>query len=135
MVEAAGESQPDRSPGEAARGDKADDHTSRPPPRDDGSPRMSADDVQAIRDAFVGEDPDAQRFSLWGLLGIVTAASLVLAVGSYFPKPIFAGAVGIATLVTMVALSAMKNPPAVLQVAWWTLLLIYLMAIGSAIVG
>jgi hypothetical protein len=43
--------------------------------------------------------------------------------------------VGIATLVSMVALSAMRNPPAVLQAAWWTLLVIYLMAIGSAILG
>jgi hypothetical protein len=121
----AGEAQPDRSPGEKPGGE---------PP--DGAQRpMSDDELKAIRQMVIGDDPDARRFSLWGLLGIVTGASLVLAVGSYFPKPIFAGAVGIATLVTMVALSAMKHPPAVLQVAWWTLLLIYLMAIGSAIMG
>lgn len=124
MVETAGESQPDRPP------DDGGDERRAPHP-----PAMSAGDLEAIHEAFTGRDPDAQRYSLWGLLGIVTAASLLLAIGSYFPKPIFAGAVGIATLISMVALSAMKNPPAVLHVAWWTLLLIYLMAIGSAIVG
>ena len=122
MVETAGESQPDRSPDDGALERRA----SQPP-------AMSADEVKAIHEAFAPGDPDAKRFSLSGLLAIVTAASLLLAVGSYFPKPIFAGAVGIATLVSMVALSAMKNPPAVLHVAWWTLLLIYLMAIGSAV--
>jgi hypothetical protein len=94
---------------------------------------LSTAELQNIREAFTGQDPESRRFSMWGLLGIVTAASLVLAVGSYLPKPVFAGGVGIATLLSMVALSAMKNPPAVLQVAWWVLLLIYVMAIGSAI--
>ncbi|HVX13502.1 MAG TPA: hypothetical protein VHC22_20120 [Pirellulales bacterium] len=118
MVDAAGGSQPDRSPG-----DEPDART-RPPAADD-----------RMRDPYVGGDPAAQRFSMWGLLGVVTGASLVLAVGTYFPKPIFAGAVGLATLITMVALSAMREPPAVFQLAWWTLLLIYLMAIGSAVLG
>jgi hypothetical protein len=121
MGEAAGESQPDRSGEPGVR--------TRPP---------AADNRPAMRDPFVPfvtDDAAAQRFSMWGLLGVVTGASLVLAVGTYFPKPIFAGAVGLATLITMVALSAMREPPAVLQLAWWTLLLIYLMAIGSAIVG
>ncbi|MGH7136542.1 MAG: hypothetical protein ACREHD_12435 [Pirellulales bacterium] len=128
----AGEAQPERSPDEEPGGERpAGERPARAPP----SRPMSDDELKAIRHVVIGDDPDAQRFSLWGLLGIVTGASLVLAVGSYFPKPIFAGAVGIATLVTMVALSAMKHPPAVLQVAWWTLLLIYLMAIGSAIMG
>lgn len=125
---AAGEAQPDPSPGEEPGGERPDGGRRPPSP-------MSDDEIKAIRQVVIDDDPEARRFSLWGLLGIVTGASLVLAAGSYFPKPIFAGAVGIATLVTMVALSAMKHPPAVLQVAWWTLLLIYLMAIGSAIMG
>ena len=78
--------------------------------------------------------PESRSFSM-GLLGIVTAASLVLSLGSYLPRPLFAGTVGIATLVSMVALSAMKNPPIVLQTSWWVLLLIYLMTIVSAIWG
>lgn len=97
--------------------------------------QLSSSQIEAIRDAYVGHDAEASRFSLWGLLAIVGLASLILAVGTYFPKPIFAGALGIATLVSLVALSAMKHPPGILQVAWWTLLLIYLMAIFSAILG
>jgi hypothetical protein len=91
--------------------------------------------LDAFVDALQGKDPESRRFSMWGLLGIVTAASLVLSAGSYLPKPVFAGAVGIATLLSMVALSAMRNPPAVLQAAWWVLLLIYLMSIVSAVWG
>lgn len=97
--------------------------------------QLSPSQIEAIREAFVGNEAEASRFSLWGLLGIVSGASLILAVGSYLPKPVFAGAVGIATLVSMVALSAMKRPPGILQVGWWTLLVIYLMAIFSAILG
>jgi hypothetical protein len=100
-----------------------------------GAGPPSARELDAFVDALQDKDPDSRRFSMWGLLGIVTAASLILSLGSYFPKPAFAGIVGIATLVSMVGLSAMKNPPAVLQAAWWVLLLIYLMSIASAVWG
>ena len=130
MLETPGEAQPDPPPGDDPRNDRIVE-----PPLPRPLSDVSVGDLQAIHDAVAGRDPESQRFSLWGLLGVVTAAAIVLAIGSYFPKPIFAGVVGVATLITMVALSVMKNPPAVLQVAWWTLLLIYLMAIGSAILG
>ena len=130
MPETSGE-----GPSDQPLGDKACDDRVAERPAPQHASDISPAELKAIHDAFTGQDPDAQRFSLWGLLGVITAASLLLAVGSYVPKPIFAGGVGIATLLTMVILSAMKNPPAVLQVAWWTLLLIYLMAIGSAILG
>jgi hypothetical protein len=127
MAESARESQSDRAPSEDRRGDEPGAPTpSRPT-------SLPSEKVRANRNAVVLDDPTS--FSMWGLLCVVSGASLVLAVGTYFPKPVFAGAVGIATLVTMVALSAMRDPPAVLQLAWWTLLLIYLMAIGSAVLG
>jgi hypothetical protein len=94
---------------------------------------LSPADLKTIRATVTGEDPELRRFSMWELLAIVTGASLVLAVGTYVPKPVFAGAVGMATLISMVALSAMKHPSAALQIGWWILLLIYLMAIGSAV--
>lgn len=135
MADTLGEPKSNTSPGEDTGSDETELRAGAPPPQSNATPQLSPNDVKAIRDALVDVDPDERRYSLWGLLGIITGASLVLAVGSYFPKSVFAGAVGIATLVTLVALSAMKNPPAVLQIAWWTLLLIYLMAIGSAILG
>lgn len=94
---------------------------------------LSPADLKTIHTAVTGEDPESRRFSMWDLLAVVTVASLVLAVGTYVSKPVFAGAVGMATLVSLVALSAMKHPPAILQIGWWVLLLIYLMAIGSAV--
>ena len=121
-----------QSPSEVpAAGDLGEAHKvgeSNPP-----SVTMSAAELQSIRETFVGQDPELRRFSMWELLCVVTAASLVLAVGTYLTKPIFAGALGMTTLISMVALSAMKHPPAVLWLGWWILLLIYLMAIGSAV--
>ncbi|HWB10491.1 MAG TPA: hypothetical protein VG826_14780 [Pirellulales bacterium] len=120
-------------PVEANRGDeRGAGRGERGTPR---STRLSARELDALVEAMEGKDPESRRFSMWGLLCIVTAASIVLSLGSYLPRPVFAGIVGIATLVSMVALSAMKNPPAALQAAWWVLLLIYLMSIASAVWG
>lgn len=129
----------DREPSGDNAGDESPQHElslDRPAATSESSrPHLSPGQIEAIREAFVGGNPEAARFSLWGLLGIVSGASLILAVGSYFPKPVFAGALGIATFVSLGVLSAMKHPPGILQVAWWVLLLIYLMAILSAILG
>lgn len=131
---AADEAGPDGVPGEENRPEGTGNARHVPAAtstRGELSPRQ----IEAIREAFVSPDAESSRFSLWGLFVVVSGASLILAAGSYFPKPLFAGAVGIATLVSMVALSAVKHPPGVLQVGWWVLLLIYLMAIFSAILG
>jgi hypothetical protein len=114
--------------GAGSKGEARDVRASRLPP-------PSAFEPEAFVDALEGKDPESRRFSVWELLGVVTAASLVLSLGSYLPKDVFAGTVGVGTLLSMVGLSAMKNPPAVLQVGWWVLLLIYLMAIASAVWG
>lgn len=135
MADAADQDQPDANAGD-------EQHQREEPARgrqtvlsDSPRPQLSPSQIEAIREAFVGHDPEASRFSLWGLLVVVSGASLILAAGSYFPKSVFAGAVGIATLVSLVVLSVMKHPSGILQVGWWTLLLIYLMAIFSAVLG
>ncbi|HXT56979.1 MAG TPA: hypothetical protein VN699_00010 [Pirellulales bacterium] len=76
-----------------------------------------------------------RRFTLAGLFALVTFASVVLALGNYLPRSIFAGVTGLATLVGMVALSLIKGPPMVIQLAWWLLLSIYLLAIAWAVWG
>jgi hypothetical protein len=129
MVEAANPSQSDVPTNGAA------DRTMSPRASPAPPVTLSKTELTHVRETLTGEDLESRHFSMWGLLGVVTAASLVLAVGTYLPKSLFAGTVGMATLISMVALSAMTNPPAVLQVAWWVLLLLYLMAIGSAIRG
>jgi len=78
---------------------------------------------------------DPARFTLRNLLWVITMASIVLAVGVRFPRPYFAGAAGLAALATAVSASWLRHSGAVMQLAWWTLLGIYLMACGFAIVG
>ncbi|HEV7226730.1 MAG TPA: hypothetical protein VGN42_28740 [Pirellulales bacterium] len=76
-----------------------------------------------------------RRFTLAGLFALMTFASVVLALGNYLSRSIFAGVTGLATLVGMVALSLIKGPPMVIQLAWWLLLSIYLLAIAWAVWG
>jgi hypothetical protein len=65
----------------------------------------------------------------------VTATAVVLAVGVRLPRPVFAGLAGFATLVGMVVLTLMNSPPFALRLAWWVLLGIYLLTMGTAIWG
>lgn len=81
------------------------------------------------------EQAESQRFSLWSLFVLVTTAAVILGVGAYLPKAVFAGVLGIATLVAMVFLSLWRLPAAILQLGWWMLLVIYLIAIVSAVRG
>lgn len=92
------------------------------------------EEVRAIRQLLLpGKAEEEQRFSLAGLFALVTLASIVLAMGSYLPPAIFAGAAGAATLVGMFVLSLLRTPPLVVQLGWWLLLAIYLLAIGRAV--
>ena len=86
----------------------------------------------ALKHEQLNED---RRFTLACLFALVTFASVVLALGNYLPRSIFAGVTGLATLVGMVALSLIKGPPMVIQLAWWLLLSIYLLAIAWAVWG
>jgi hypothetical protein len=78
---------------------------------------------------------DPTRFTLRNLLMVITLASVILAIGVRFPRPVFAGAVGLAALVTAVSASWLNRGGAAWQLAWWTLLGIYLMACGFAMLG
>ncbi len=99
-------------------------------PKLSGSP----DDLKAIRAIVLPEQAaEERRFSLLGLFALVTFASVVLALGRYLPPQIFAGVTGAATLASMIALSLLRGPPLVIQLAWWTLLAIYLGAIAWAV--
>ena len=92
------------------------------------------EELKAIRAVLLPErGENEQRFSLTGLFAVVTFASIVLGLGSYLPPAIFAGAAGAATLAGMFALSLLRAPPLVMQLGWWLLLALYLMAIGRAI--
>jgi hypothetical protein len=105
------------------------------PGDDQSEPPFSASELDLIRSALKPEQDEDRRFTLAGLFALVTFASVVLALGNYLPRSIFAGVTGLATLVGMVALSLIKGPPMVIQLAWWLLLSIYLLAIAWAVWG
>lgn len=99
-------------------------------------PELSSGEINSLRDIILSaERAESQRFSLWGLFGLMTFAAIILGIGAYLPKAVFAGVLGVATLVAMVVLSLLRLPAAILQVGWWMLLVIYLIAIASAISG
>ena len=94
----------------------------------------SPDELKAIRSLLLPEQAaEERRFSLLGLFALITFASVVLALGRYLPPQIFAGVTGAATLASMIALSLLRGPPLVIQLAWWMLLAIYLGAIAWAV--
>ena len=94
----------------------------------------SPDELKAIRAIVLPEQAaEERRFSLLGLFALITFASVVLALGRYLPPQIFAGVTGAATLASMIALSLLRGPPLVIQLAWWMLLAIYLGAIAWAV--
>jgi hypothetical protein len=94
----------------------------------------SPGELKAIRAIVLPEQAaEERRFSLLGLFALITFASVVLALGRYLPPQIFAGVTGAATLASMIALSLLRGPPLVIQLAWWMLLAIYLGAIAWAV--
>lgn len=104
-------------------------------PRPDALPLSATpEELNAIRAVLLPERAEnEQRFSLTGLFVVVTFASIVLGLGSYLPPAVFAGAAGAATLAGMFVLSLLRAPPLVVQLGWWLLLAVYLMAIGRAL--
>ena len=76
---------------------------------------------------------DPRRYTLHNLLLVLTSASFVLAAGIRMPRPLFAGVLGGAALVTAFAAGRLKRTGATLELAWWTLLVIYLMSSAFAL--
>lgn len=87
------------------------------------------------REVKAGAVEDPVRFSLSGLFLLVTMASVGLAFGSRLPRPIFAGISGGAAFVTLLAAKWMNRGSAVLNVAWYVLLLIYILTSVFAALG
>jgi hypothetical protein len=86
-------------------------------------------------DARIAAADDPARFTLRGLFLLVTLASVVFAFGRGLPRPVFAGVCGVAAFATLVAARWVRQGGAVLQAAWWTLLVIYLLASAFAAFG
>lgn len=84
--------------------------------------------------AKVGTWNDPRRITLRGLLFVFTLASLVFAVGARMPRGAFAGAAGGAALLTALASRWLMGESAPAKVAWWTLMVVYVVASFCALV-
>lgn len=113
----------DLAPGEAA-----------PPHRFEVLVPASRPPIERASDArpIAGLD-DPRRYTLRNLLLVLTSASFVLAAGIRMPRPLFAGVLGGAALVTAFAAGRLKRTGATLELAWWTLLVIYLLSSAFAL--
>lgn len=84
--------------------------------------------LQSRQDARIGTLSDPRRFTITRLLFVLTLASIVLAAGTQLPRGVFAGVAGAATLLTAFFTRWFLGDSAFAQLAWWTLMSIYLIA-------
>ncbi|MCE9604999.1 MAG: hypothetical protein K8U03_08870 [Planctomycetia bacterium] len=84
--------------------------------------------LRANEDGRIGKLVDPRRFTLTRLFFVFTLASIVLAVGARFPRGAFAGASGLAALATAILSRWLIGGSAIAQLAWGTLMAIYLLA-------
>ncbi len=88
--------------------------------------------VESFRSVPVASEPPAQ-FSLRWLFVLMTVGCVLLSLGRLFDPGQFAGLCGILTIVfplLTAALNRFDSPH--MESLWWTLLLVYLVAIGIA---
>jgi hypothetical protein len=97
--------------------------------------RDVAKKMQEAADRRIGDPDDPQRFTLRGLFAVLTMVSLVLALGIRFSRPVFAGIVGVAALFTLFVARWIRVGSAVVMLAWWTLLGVYVLVAMFAMLG
>jgi hypothetical protein len=78
------------------------------------------------------ESRDTRQFSLSGLLGIFTLAAVLLGAGRWLPMSSFAGLMGLGALAMLAVITLLECRRAIVHVAWWVMLALYLgMAIAA----
>ena len=97
--------------------------------------RMLESRTPAVKQVRAGAVEDPARFTLGTLFLIVTAASVALAFGSRLPRATFAGVSGAAAFFTLFAAKWIRRGSATMQMAWYVLLGIYVLASVFAALG
>lgn len=97
--------------------------------------RMLERRTPAVKQVRAGAVEDPARFTLGTLFLIVTAASVALAFGSRLPRATFAGVSGAAAFFTLFAAKWVRRGSATMQMAWYVLLGIYVLASVFAALG
>lgn len=86
-----------------------------------------------------GDDSEAPaesyQFSLGQLMLLAAVVAGLLSLLNLLPHEYAAGITGLGVLISLVAISILKPPAAIVHVAWWAMLFIYLLMCASAIVG
>jgi hypothetical protein len=80
-----------------------------------------------LQDRRIGDIDDPNRFTLRGLFILITALSVILAIGTRLPRSIFAGIMGGAAFATLVVGKWLRAGGALFNLAWYTLLGLYLL--------
>lgn len=68
------------------------------------------------------------QYTLRTLLIVLTGASVIFALGTRVPRPVFAGLLGLAVFLTALCSSWIRHSGAWVRLSWWTLMAIYLLA-------
>lgn len=105
------------------------DDSDAPPPR-----KIELLDDPSLDQPPTDADASERRFSLFGLMVLMTAAAVLFALMGQLPRPIFAGAAGGLSLLMLACLSLVEVQNPLFRYGWWLLFLTYLIASGTAAV-
>ena len=76
-------------------------------------------------EATDGGRTDARQVSLFGVLAIVTLTGVLMGLRSWLPSAYVAGICGAGALVGLMALELSPRAPAIVFLAWWSVVLVY----------
>jgi len=117
-------------------GDQALDDISLAPPDQEATEVRKAHGPQPVYPPpFAEPQPDPIRYSLRELLVVITVSALVLAPIRYLGAALFAAVSGVMAFLVLVYISLAKPSRGIVHVAWWVLLLMYVVAAVAALVN
>ena len=79
-------------------------------------------------------DRAGRQFSLSGLLLLVTFVAVLMGPMVWLPRPVFAGLVGLASIVVLVVISIFNTRHMIVHIAWWLMLVMYVLCVSAAFI-
>ncbi len=79
-------------------------------------------------DPWTAPHREDRQFSIAGLLALMTVVCVALAPARYVRPSVFAGIIGAVAVLTMAVISRLRLPSAIAYLAWWCLLVLYVIA-------
>jgi hypothetical protein len=84
--------------------------------------------MSGLPDPWNAPQPENRQFSLLGLFALMGVVCVALAPARYVPPTVFAGILGGVAVLMMAAVSCLRLSGAIVSLAWWCILLLYVMA-------